>query len=98
MSDVKLFSPGKLVSTPAALKAIEEAGQDYLAIIGRHVSGDWGDLEIGDKAANERAMVEGDRIWSKYTLRTGEIVWVITEAEDDNAVRNSTCLLLPEEY
>jgi hypothetical protein len=92
------FSLGKTVLTPGALKALQEANQTPLEFLERHQNADWGDLEIGDKAANERAMVEGDRIWSKYTLTTGQGIWVITEGKDDDGERTSTTILLPHEY
>jgi hypothetical protein len=36
-----LFSLGQVVATPAALTAIEKAGQQPGEFLARHVSGDW---------------------------------------------------------
>ena len=52
-----------------------------------------------DKQANEQALQDGSRIFSAYVLKTtGEKVWVITEAIDDQGRRAATTILLPEEY
>ena len=66
-------------------------------LLERHRSGDWGDLDDEDKAANDRAVgtddVEGtERILSAYQLY-GEKVWIITEWD-----RSVTTILFPSEY
>ena len=63
------------------------------SLLARHVSGDWGQLDAEDQAANEQALAYGTRILSAYDLATGERVWIITEAD-----RSATTLLLPSEY
>ena len=50
-------------------------------------------LDADDARANDRALIDGERLLSAYTLVGGTKVWVITEAD-----RSSTCILLPEEY
>lgn len=89
----KRFPLGSLVLTPGAIKALVEAGQSPVELLAKHQTGDWGDLEPGDKRANEIALKDGERILSSYTLRTGVTVWVITESD-----RSSTCILLPHEH
>jgi len=84
---------GRLVATPGALKALEEAGQDGFEFLTRHCRGDWGDLEAEDKAENEFAIDRHLRIFSAYQLRNGVKIWVITEAD-----RSATTILLPSEY
>ncbi|MDE3075945.1 MAG: plasmid related protein [Chloroflexota bacterium] len=64
-----------------------------LDLLFRHVSGDWGELDEEDKAENELSLREGFRLLSAYTLRNGEKIWIITEAD-----RSVTTLLLPDEY
>lgn len=88
-----LFSLGQVVSTPGALAACEEARVDPRLLLRRHVTGDWGDLDDEDKAANDAAVGNGTRILSAYSLPTTERLWIITEAD-----RASTTLLLPLEY
>ncbi len=87
-----LFNLGSVVATPAALEHCERQQVNPLRLLGRHISGDWGDLEQDDIKANENALAYGDRIFSSYKIGDGK-VWVITEAD-----RSSTCLMLPEDY
>jgi len=87
------FDLGRLVATPGALAALERSAESPMIFLARHVGGDWGDLDEHDRAANERALSEGERIFSSYKTGAGEKVWVITEWD-----RSVTTLLLPEEY
>ncbi len=64
-----------------------------IALLDRHISGDWGDLDAEDKQANESAIEHGDRILSRYDLECGESVYVVTEYD-----RSVTTLLLVQEY
>ena len=87
------LSLGKVVATPDALTALNKAGVSSLTLLARHASGDWGDVEDEDKEANDKSVINHDRVMSLYKLSTGDRAWVITEAD-----RSSTCLLLPSEY
>lgn len=87
------FELGRVVATPGALRAMEEAGITPASLLTRHINGDWGDLDEHDRKENELSLREGFRILSSYPLSTGTTVWCITEAD-----RSSTCLLLPSEY
>jgi hypothetical protein len=87
------FPLGQVVSTPGALRALAEAGNSPQEFLSRHVSGDWGELDEGDRQENESSVAEGLRILSAYRLRDGMKIWIITEAD-----RSSTCILLPDEY
>ena len=40
--------PGQIVATPGALQALQEAGQSADEFLTRHVTGDWGDLDVED--------------------------------------------------
>ena len=90
---IVLALTGQIVATPGALEAFGRAGQNPAEFLRRHCSGDWGELDAEDWAANDRALQEGSRLLSAYKLRDGTKIWIITEAD-----RSSTCLLLPEEY
>jgi len=92
------FRLGRTVATPAALKAIQQAGQSPAEFLDRHVRGDWGDLCDEDKQANEDALQDGSRILSAYHTSTGQKIWIITEATDDRGQRSATTILLPDEY
>lgn len=88
-----LFPLGRVLSTPGALAACEDARVSPLTYLRRHVAGDWGDLAAEDKAANESALTTGARLFSAYTLATDDRLWIVTEAD-----RSVTTLLLPLEY
>jgi hypothetical protein len=92
------FTLGQTVATPAALKAIQQAGQSPAGFLDRHVRGDWGDLCDEDKQANEDALQDGSRILSAYHTSTGQKIWIITEAADEDDRRDATTILLPDEY
>jgi hypothetical protein len=87
------FPLGRIVGTPGALLALEEAGENPHAFLRRHLAGDWGDLDDHDRHENERSLTDGCRLLSAYTLSTGTRLWIITEAD-----RSATTLLLPSEY
>ena len=88
------FDVGRLVATPGALSALMQSGVTPAELLARHTRQDWGDVDLADRAANDRAVLEGTRLLSAYTLPvTSDTVWVITEAD-----RSATTLLLPEEY
>jgi hypothetical protein len=87
------FQCGQLVATPGALEAFQRAGESPLDYLRRHLSGDWGELDEGDRLENERSLVAGLRLLSAYHLSDGTKIWVITEAD-----RSCTTFLLPEEY
>lgn len=88
-----LFNLGRIVATPAALRAMEATGENGLPFLSRHVAGDFGVVNDEDKRANDRAVGEGSRVFSAYLLKDGTRIWVVTEAD-----RSSTCVLLPSDY
>ena len=75
------------------MNVCEAKGINPLVLIGRHLAGDWGDLEAGDKKMNEDPMASGEeRILSAY--RVGDVrFYVITEHD-----RTYTTLMLAEDY
>lgn len=87
------FALGRIVSTPGALAALEQAGENAETYVIRHVTGDWGDVCAEDAAENELALREGFRVLSAYRTSKGVKFWIITEAD-----RSVTTLLLPNEY
>jgi len=88
-----LFQLGQTVLTPGAQDALEKNGQSAREFLLRHARGDWGEVSEEDAIENDRAMVNGTRLLSAYSLIDGTKLWVITEG--DGSV---TTLLLPEEY
>ncbi|WP_026223241.1 hypothetical protein [Methylosarcina fibrata] len=96
------FELGQLCYTPGAQAALERFKVNPFRLIGRHLSGDWGDVCAEDAKANEDALIHGHRLLSAYRLTApdneGEqpdpvTCWLITEAD-----RSVTTILLPEEY
>lgn len=88
-------SLGRLVATPGALETFFQ--QELAEALARHQTGDWGDLDAEDKRANDDALVSGARLLSAYVFREQK-VYVITEATNEDGIRESTCVLLPDEY
>jgi hypothetical protein len=94
-----LFSPGRIVATQGAAAAASEGL--LAACLVRHLHGDWGCCAEDDKAANDAAVGDGERILSAYPLDPAKpckgygsnTLWIITEAD-----RSVTTLLLPDEY
>jgi hypothetical protein len=87
------FNLGQVVATPGALAALERNGQSPMDFIAQHAAGNWGEVDIEDWAENELSLREGFRLLSAYSLKDGEKLWIITEAD-----RSATTLLLPSEY
>jgi len=85
------FRLGRIVATPKAMEVL--SNEDIVTAIGRHQSGDWGDLSDADREENELSLKEGFRLLSAYHATDGTKFWIITEAN-----RSVTTLLLPEDY
>lgn len=68
-------------------------------VLARHANGDWGDVDAEDRAMNDAAVAEGERIVSSYTLPDefegcpSDRLWVITERD-----RSVTTILWPSDY
>jgi len=96
-----LFDTGAVYATPGVLRLLGnnlQAAHDFtLACLARHAYGDWGDVNIADKARNDASVNDGTRIVSAYPFiddaGTEHRIWCITEAD-----RSATTLLLPEDY
>ncbi len=87
-----LFPLGRVLVTPGALRLLAAAGGDAMALLDRHVRGDWGEVSPEDVRKNEVSIREGFRVLSSYPVGDHRL-WIITEAD-----RSSTCILLPDEY
>jgi hypothetical protein len=84
------FHPGQVYMT----RSVADLGIDPTPFLDRHVRGDWGDdLDFGDQQANDADLAEGGRLLSKYRVRPGVSIYIITEHD-----RSVTTLMLPEEY
>jgi len=87
------FPLGQIVATPAALNALEKAGQNGAEFLDRHAMGDWGDMCDDDRKANDEALIIGERLLSAYKLKDETKIWIITERD-----RSVTTILLPGDY
>lgn len=85
------FPPGRMVATPAALRAIPQ--EEMLFALQRHMCCDWGDVCGEDRRSNERALKTGERLFSAYHTGDGRKFWIITEAD-----RSNTTVLLPQDH
>jgi len=99
MNTNKSFSLGQVVATRGVLTAVPPVRMmDGLA---RHRRGDWGTVCEEDAARNDRALEEGERLLSAYSINPAKpvkgygenVFWIITEAD-----RSVTTFLLPNEY
>jgi hypothetical protein len=88
-----LFPLGRTVATPAALDGLVRNRTSPSELLDRHVTGDWGEVGPEDWEANERDLIEGERLLSVYYLEDGTKLYCITEWD-----RSSTCLLLISDY
>jgi hypothetical protein len=85
------FWLGRLVVTANAEDGLDH--EDIHNSVNCHLSGDWGDLCVEDKDANEHALQYGGRLFSVYHDRKGVKFWIITETD-----RSATTVLLPDDY
>lgn len=86
------FSLGTVVATPGAIAFMEEHKVNATMLLSRHQTGDWGDVDEHDRAMNDAAVTQGNRVLSSYTIGFYKL-WIITESD-----RSATTILLPEEY
>lgn len=99
MPEQPRFPLGQVLATPGAVRACSSA---YLTkCLLRHAAGDWGLVCPEDKAINDQALIDGDRLLSAYPIDPAKpckgygdnCLWIITEAD-----RSVTTFLLPDEY
>jgi hypothetical protein len=86
-----MFPLGDIHVTPGVRDTISE--QDICNAIGRHVTGEWGDISETDAILNDHALIEGYRLFSAYHDEHNHAFWIITEPD-----RHETQVLLPGEY
>lgn len=93
------FQSGQVVATPGALARLAACQIAPSTLLARHLCGDWGDALCSEgKTLNDVALTNGSRLLSAYRLGPDAVLWIITEAEDDQGQRSATTLLLPEDY
>ena len=60
------FPLGQIVATPGALEACDS--HHLQTCLYRHSRGDWGNTCAEDKARNDQALIDGDRVLSAYAI------------------------------
>lgn len=85
------FSMGSVFITPNALEVLST--EEVNEALGRHLTGDWGDVDKDDWEENEFSIQKELRLLSVYHTAAGAKFWIITEAD-----RSSTTVLMPEDY
>jgi hypothetical protein len=85
------FALGRVLLTQGARASLTDDEIDLA--LAMHGAGSWGDMERGDKARNDLALIKGDRLVSVYSLGSKVRFYVITEWD-----RSVTTVLLPSEY
>lgn len=94
-----LFPLGQIVATPGVLDVCDQTHLNRCLL--RHMHGDWGNVCDEDKALNNEALIQGDRVLSAYAIDPTKpakgygdnCLWIITESD-----RSVTTFLLPDEY
>lgn len=95
---MKKFELGQTVITrgiAARMQEDNEFGLFVMVSLERHKNGDWGNLCDEDKALNDEALKDGNRLMSAYNRKDhpDDKIWIITEAD-----RSVTTVLFPNEY
>ena len=104
MSNLPTLHPGRILMTPGAMDALEQAKQLPSEFLAKHCLGEWGDLDAHDASANRRALTTGDCLLSSYKTANDDVIWIVTDAVDMEIpgtvahVRATTTMLLPSEY
>jgi len=93
-----LFELGQVVATPAALKAIEESGDEAGDFLNRHAFGDWGSVFDEERQRNDAAVRTGGPLVSEYRTGNGIKIRLVTAAADRSGRRTTTTILLPAEF
>lgn len=88
------FAPGDIVMITGVADLVQQGRLNPTPYLRRHLGGDWGDLDEGDRRQNDAALASGeDRLFSSYQVDRDLKLWFITEWD-----RSVTTMLLPDEY
>ena len=90
--DGPLFPLGRTVATPGVFAHCAKHEVDLQLLIARHMHGDWGDMDDTDCEANARALKDGERLLSVYTVAE-QTIYIITEGD-----RTITSIIMATAY
>ena len=86
---------GNIYATRGIADAMDQSPKfaaEVRQAFGRYQQGDWGDVCEEDRAQNDEAARNGERVLASYQTSGGKI-WIITEWD-----RSATTILYPDEY
>ena len=92
------FHLGELSATAEVMAAARAAGVQVVAVVLRHLGGDWGNVDDSTRVGNDCAVATGGALRSIYPLAgTGDAVVVTTDADRAHTVAElaSQCEALP---
>lgn len=98
----KTFGLGQVVATRNVWELIDtnESFSQFVTIcMSRYIANDWGDLPKEDWEANDKAVIDGERLLASYVIPEWieevfeDRLWIITEWD-----RSVTTLLFPGDY
>ena len=93
-----LFQLGQVTFTPGAMEVIGASPFLTGDFLRRHAEGDWSEMDPQDQETNREAVLKGTRIFSSFKLSEIQKIWIITDAANDDRIRQHTTILLPQEY
>ena len=86
------FPLGRCQFSDEVLEALARSAERLDTFLGRHARGDWGLAPIWDQCINDRSILSGERILSRYKTAKGDALWILTEGD-----RSKTTVLLIKE-
>jgi hypothetical protein len=89
------FSTPTVVMTPGAMGALTTANADPMALVRRHLAGEWNG-QPDNAARNEEYLAEGEGMLLSVFVADGATVWVISHI--GYGADSYTTILLPDEY
>lgn len=76
-----LFPTGCVKVLPGAARLCLEHGLNIETFLGRHLIGDWGNLDPDVSSSNDAAVRNCETIRSMYFVPEGEYLWIITSGD-----------------
>jgi hypothetical protein len=76
------FHVGELTATPEAVTGARAAGIDVVAVVPRHLGGDWSDVDAATRDRNDAATATGGCLYSAYCLPGIDDTLVVTTGAD----------------
>ena len=87
-----LFPLGLCHFSDGVLEAVADSRERLDTFLGRHARGDWGLAPIWDQCINDRSILSGERILSRYKTAKRHALRILTEGD-----RSKTTVFLIKE-